>query len=159
MRYYRNFVLLSAVVMLAGLFSLSGANGNVQGSRAITSLEFPQHKLTSDMGDILSDYPDYLKFVLEIGRGTDQRSAQILAQKYSQLRSRNPELAARFLRGLRFEMVQKLEFVGGTNARVTTDTPFMRHWVTKFLREWAREADEYLYRSYGAQIARRNAKD
>ena len=147
---------LSLLAILAGLFSFSGANRYGNESRTLTSIEFPDHKLTSDMGDILSDYPDYLRFVLEIGRVTDSRSAQVLASKYGQLRKRNPELAARFLRGLRFEMVQKLEFVGGTNARITTDTPFMRKWVTKFIREWAREADEYLYRSYGAQVARKN---
>lgn len=153
----RSFALLSLAAMLAGLLSLSGTNGLGRELREPMSIQFPQHKLTSDMGDILSDYPDYLKFVLEIGRVTDGRSASLLAKKYAQLRQRNPELAARFLRGLRFEMVQKLEFVGGTNARITTDTPFMRNWVTKFIREWAREADEYLYRSYGAQLARRNS--
>jgi hypothetical protein len=124
--------------------------------RSPTSLEFPQHRLTSDTGDVLSDYPEYLNFVLEIGRATDARAASLLARKYDQLRKADPELAARFLRGLRFEMVQKLEFVGGTNAHITTETPFMRHWVTKFLRSWLREVDEYQFRAYGARIAKRN---
>jgi hypothetical protein len=145
-------------IVCAGLALLSGIGGATgdRTARALTSLDFPQHRLTSDTGDILSDYADYLNFVLAIGKTTNPREASLLAHKYEQLRKADPELAARFLRGLRFEMVQKLEFVGGTSARITTDTPFMRRWVAKFLRDWLREVDEYQYRAYSARIAKRN---
>src|SRR4051794_38280388 len=103
------FQMTSALVFLS-LLAVSGGTFKGQTERRVSSLEFPRHELTSDVGDILSDYSDYLRFVLEIGRRTNPRSAALLERKYLALRKYDKELSARFLRGLRFEMVQKLEF-------------------------------------------------
>lgn len=135
------------------LISSNGLRGNsdytVSDSemRQPSSLPFPRHRGTKDVDDILSDYPDYLRFVMEIGKDVDPATTQKLGATYTSLRKRDPKGAARFLRGLRFEMVQKLEFLGTSHASVTTSTPVVRQWVRRYLKEWHREADEYLFRS------------
>lgn len=115
--------------------------------RQPASLPFPRHQSSSDKSDILSEYPDYLRFVLEIGKDVDPQTAQFLSKNYQSLRKRDPSNAARFLKGLRFEMVQKLELMGMSPSSVSTATPSVRQWVKRYLKEWNREADEYLFRS------------
>ena len=44
-------------------------------------------------------------------------------------------------------MVQKLELMGTATASVSTSSPVIRNWVRRYLKEWYREADEYLFRS------------
>jgi hypothetical protein len=115
--------------------------------RGLASLPFPRHGATNDVDDILNDYQDYLKFAAAIGRDVDPSTTQKLLKTYDKLRARDRKGAARFLRGLRFEMVQKLEFMGISQKNVTTQTPAVRSWVRRFLKAWHREADEYLFRA------------
>lgn len=133
------------------LLGVSGIQGlQLDGSlieRTISSLPFPRHSATTDQGDILADYPDYLRFVLEIGKDVDSATSKQLAKTYETLRRRDPRGAARFLRGLRFEMVQKLELLGASPSSMNTSNATMRAWVRRYLAAWHREADEYLFRS------------
>lgn len=116
--------------------------------RAVQSLSgFPSVRQTSDADDILQTYPAYLQFALEIGKDVDSANSKRLANSYENLRRRHPQGAVRFLKGLRFEMVQKLELMGVQPNRISTRTPEMRRWVAKFMKEWARESDEYLFRA------------
>ena len=119
------------------------------------AMEFPDVANTTDVDDVLSDYPAYLQFVLEVGRKVNPKLSARLEQRYTQLRKRDPQGAARFLRGLRFEMTQKLEMTGTNPSTVTTNNPSIRRWVAKFLPAWHREADEYWFRSFANPIARR----
>jgi len=143
---------LVAVLVLVGLGGLwqalapTGIVGEVE-PRSLSSASFPQHGEATDVDGVLGQYRDYLSFVLEIGSQTDPRGAARLRQTYAKLVKRDPALAARFLRGLRFELIQKLEMLGFPPATVTARQPVIRKWVTRFLPAWHREADEYLFRS------------
>jgi hypothetical protein len=111
------------------------------------------------MDDILKEYPAYLNFVLEVGKDVDHTGANRLSSTYQKLRHRSPEFAARFLKGLRFEMVHKLELMGTAPSHLTTQSPVMRRWVARYMKEWTRECDEHLFRSYavaaGLALARK----
>lgn len=124
--------------------------------RDLDNLRFPNHPVTNDVGDILETYKDYLAFVLEAGKATDVATAKRLEEKYAALEKTDRGLAARFLRGLRFEMHQKLELTGLAGRGVTTAQPGVRRWVGRFLTTWVREADEYLFRARAGKIARRS---
>lgn len=123
--------------------------------RDLDNLRFPNHPVTNDVSDILEQYKDYLSFVLEAGRATDPATAKRLEEKYQVLEKSDRGLAARFLRGLRFEMHQKLELTGMSPRSVTTAQPGVRRWVARFLPIWLREADEYHFRARAGKIARR----
>ena len=111
------------------------------------SLAFPQTEDAESSGDILRVYLPYLRFVEAVGRKTDPEATQRLASTYQTLQKRDPKGAARFLKGLRFEMTQKLEFMGANAANVNSDTPEIRRWIGRFVKVWHREADELLFRS------------
>jgi len=115
--------------------------------RAPASLAFPRVRQESDADDILDSYPAYLEFVLEVGRQTDLQTAKRLNDTFKALVKRDRVSAARFLKGLRFEMLQKLELMGSSTKTVSTRTPEMRRWIGKYMKEWLREADEHLFRS------------
>ena len=117
-------------------------------SLSAQAARFPNLRATHDQGDILDDYPAYLTFVLEIGRQVDISTAKRLETTYSNLRKRSPQGAARFLKGLRFELVQKLEFMGLPPSDASTSNQTLRRWVAKWQREWLREADEHYFRSF-----------
>lgn len=143
---------LAITAFLVLLLGMSGSEVSQYGNddstmRSLSSLPFPRHEATKDEGDVLSEYPEYLRFVLAIGKDVDPSTSSKLAKTYEQLRKRDPRGAARFLRGLRFEMVQKLEFSGANLATVNTSSPEMRNWVRRYISAWYREADEYLFRS------------
>ena len=52
------------------------------------------------------------------------------------------------MKGLRFELVQKVELMGKDSREISTSNPIYRRWIQKYLKEWVREADEHLFRSY-----------
>jgi hypothetical protein len=118
------------------------------------SSTFPTVSSEDDTSDILRSYPAYLNFVLEVGRRTDARSAQRLEKTYQTLRARYPRAAALFLKGLRFEMVSKIELMGASPSSVNSNSAEMRRWVAKFMPEWSREADEHLFRAVTASKSR-----
>jgi len=147
-------VTLNGLAITAFLILLLGMSGNYVAQdevssqeRSLSSLPFPRHQSTSSQSEILSDYPDYLRFVLAIGKEVDSGTAAKLGKTYDMLRQRDPKGAARFLRGLRFEMVQKMEFMGANPSSMNTSNAMIRSWVKRYLSSWHREADEYLFRS------------
>ncbi len=142
----------------AHLFALRGkpTSSNIF-NRSIASMAFPQVSTESDTDDIISNYTTYLRFVLEVGSQTDSRTAQRLAQTFEKLRGHYPQGAALFLKGLRFEMIQKEEFMGASPAALSSSSPEMRRWVGKFMKDWLRECDEQLFRSVALARSSRNS--
>ncbi len=120
--------------------------------------KFPTANDTSDVSDILEDYLPYAKFVIEIGRELSPSQAEKFAQLYNQLKKRDKVMAAKFLKGLRFEMNEKVELMGVAPSSLSTRHPEMRKWVVKYLPEWNREIDERMFRSYSAALSLQLAK-
>ncbi|MSP18163.1 MAG: hypothetical protein EXR74_01190 [Bdellovibrionales bacterium] len=137
------------------LLSTGSAYGGVSSSvsrfalsRSPSSLIFPQVETERDSSDILASYPAYLKFVVEVGKDVDHSSTARLVKIFESLKRRSPKGAALFLKGLRFELVQKVELMGTDSREISTSNPIYRRWIQKYLKEWVREADEHLFRSY-----------
>mgnify|MGYP000947049252 CR=1 FL=1 len=137
------YSLLEKFIVLAFLIS----------SISLGDMAFPRVSTVRDTDDILEEYPVYLQYVAEIGKRTDAPNTTRLLQIYSKLQKRSPENAARFLKGLRFEMIQKAELIGLSSQSLSTSNPKMRSWVGRFMKEWVREADEQLFRTYSNAIA------
>lgn len=138
-------------ILFLGSFAIHDGGSN----RTLSSASFPRIENTSDIDDINASFPAYLEFVTAIGRQGDKKTADRLQATYSRLRARDKVGSARFLRGLRFELLQKLELLGLSEESVTTNHPAFRKWVAKYLPVWLRECDEYLFRSYTASLTRR----
>jgi hypothetical protein len=145
---------LPVILIFIGLFSFSN-NGYGANERELASTAFPRIKVAYDTDDILEDYQPYLNFVVDIGKQADPASTQKLIKSFSELQKRNPESAARFLKGLRFEMLEKAERLGRVEARISSSSTEMRKWVNRFMKDWAREADEHLFRVNSSQLARK----
>lgn len=109
----------------------------------------------SEDSEMLEAYLPYLQFVMEVGREVDANNANKLARIYGNLKKRSPGGAALFLKGLRFEMIQKADLMVQGQSHISSRTPEYRRFVAKYLHEWVREADEHLFRSYASQIAKR----
>lgn len=120
--------------------------------------KFPTAEETSDVSDILEDYLPYAQFVLEIGRELSPAQANKFATLYNQLKKRDKVMAAKFLKGLRFEMNEKVELMGAAPSSLSTRHPEMRKWVVKYLPEWNREIDERMFRSYSTALSQQLAK-
>lgn len=126
--------------------------------RHLASLPFPHVSEVSDTNDILDSYIVYLKFVTTVASDIDYRSSQGLGDKFKALRKRDPNRAAQFLKGLRFEMEQYLQLKAIPRARLHSDSGEMRRWVGKFVRVWHREVDEALYRAKANAFTKSLAK-
>jgi hypothetical protein len=122
-------------------------------SRNLSSNRFPMVETERTTSDILDSYPVYLKFVADIGREVDRNNSAKLIKLFESLKRKNPRGAALFLKGLRFEMVQKIELMGKDPRDISSSSPEFRKWVAKYLKEWVREADEHLFRAYSASSA------
>jgi len=120
---------------------------------AYGTLRFPVVSLERSTDGIIDSYTDYLKFALEVGRESDRESAQKLVKIFEVLKKKNPRGAALFLKGLRFEMVQKIELMGIEPSEISSSNAIMKRWVGKYMKEWVREADEHLFRSQSASKA------
>jgi hypothetical protein len=120
--------------------------------RSPSSSRFPEQKNLSDTGAILEHYQEYLDFVVTVGKSNGDKKASLLEKQFRKLKEQDPERAASFLKGLRFEMIQKQELLGASPQQISTQSPVMKKWVGKFLWHWLREADEYLFRAYNARL-------
>lgn len=118
--------------------------------RSLSSSNFPLVDTERSTNDILDSYPAYLKFVVEVGKDIDRAQALKLAKIYDSLKKKNPRGAALFLKGLRFEMIQKVELMGKDPRTLSSSNPELRRWIGRYLVEWVREADEHLFRAYSA---------
>ncbi len=113
----------------------------------IPNSSVPSYGETNDVGKILDTYPEYLEFVLTVGRKVNPKVASTLEKTYQQLEKRDRKKAAHFLFGLRMEIVHYLQIQGRSPRTVSTSDAKMRKWVAKYLYDWYREADEYLLRA------------
>lgn len=111
------------------------------------SMRFPQIEETRDEDDILESYPRYLEFVLECSKTSHWRSAKNLEKKYRVLRQYSPKAAAKFLVGLRFELIQKIQFSHMDARRLSSTNRSFRIWAGQNVSNWYREADEHLFRA------------
>ncbi len=145
------------LIALAVFSTWGGFHSSTNGhsSRELDAMDFPKVREQSDLDDILSDYDAYLKFILEVGNQTNRTQAKRLENLFTNLKRKDEAQAARFLRGLRFEMVQKLEMTGLSPERASTNNAAIRTWVTRFLPVWVREVDEYQFRSRTNALVKR----
>ncbi|MBI3294814.1 MAG: hypothetical protein HYZ71_08795 [Deltaproteobacteria bacterium] len=147
-RFYRGLKIGVSILWLGSLLMSEAA--------AASPRDFPSIRETNDTDTILEKYTDYLRFVLAVDQSVDAKTAQQLHKNYLRLAKYDGEAAARFLKGLRFEMVHKLELMGKTARSLNTSTPEMRRWVKRFAPDWSREADEQLIRAIATRAAERN---
>lgn len=117
------------------------------GDRTPASRKFPQVREKKDQDDILEYYHAYLNFVLEIGNQVNRPVAQKIKMYYFNLKNATPHAAARFLKGLRFEILQKVQMAGMNPDELSTQSPEIKRWVTKYLPIWLREIDEHWFRA------------
>ena len=139
--------IISALTLFLGMVTLSRTG--------YAASAFPSASMARESQDILNKYQVYLDFVIQVGRKVDLASTQRMESKFLELRKRNPEGAARFLKGLRFEMVDKAQRMGRQEGALNTQNPELIRWVGRFMNHWAREADEHLYRVYSSQLAKK----
>ncbi len=151
---------LAALLALSSVLSNSESHGLVSvgslGWRDPASRPFPNVSPTSDVDDIIQDYEPYLQFVAAVGKDVDPKNARLLAQKWVVLKKSDKNGAARFLKLLKFEMDQHLQLTGGSSVRMHSDSPAVRKWVKRFIRDWYREADEQLFRTYALKMSAKN---
>lgn len=134
------------------LASVLGAERSVAANK-----RFPNYQATNDDRDVLRKYPAYLKFVLDVGLKTRYKHAIKLRRNYRKLRKRDPVAAARFLRGLRYEMVQYFQ-AANISHRSTTRNKKVRRWISRYIAVWAREADELHFRAVATRAIERNRR-
>jgi len=144
-KHFKKFI--SVTTILLGIVSLS--------KTGYATSSFPLVRTVRDSSDILKNYQPYFDFVVQIGNQVDSTSTRKMVASFVELKKRNPEAAARFLKGLRFEMMDKAERMGRRQDGLTASNPELQKWVGRFIRDWAREADEHLYRVYSSQIAKK----
>ena len=125
-------------------------------AREVASLRFPLVPAEQEEEEIVSKYVSYLKFVVAIGNEVDATNSRLLVQTYQKLSRYDRAAAARFLKGLRYELLQRIDFSGWNPRTVSTNSAEMRRFVARYLVVWVREADEHHFRSYSNQIANRN---
>jgi len=151
---------LAALLALSSVLSTSTSDGLLSvgslGWRNPASRPFPNVSPTDDVSDIINDYEPYLQFVTAVGKDVDPKNAKGLAQKWAALKKSDKKGAARFLKLLKFEMDQHLQLTGGSSVRMHSDSPAVRNWVKRFIRDWYREADEQLFRTYALKMSEKN---
>jgi hypothetical protein len=127
------------------------------GLRDPASRPFPNVAGADDADEVLTDYRPYVEFILAVGQSVDPRTAKSLKAKWTKLQEkRNRASGARYLRLLKFEMDQHLQLTGGSSKRMHSDTPAVRAWVKRFIKDWNREAEEHLFRQYALAMAEKN---
>lgn len=127
-------------------------------NRTPANRKFPQVREKKDEDDILEYYPAYLNFILEIGNLVNRPVAHKINQMYYSNLKKHPAHAAAFLKGLRFEILQKVQMAGMNPDELSTRNPEMKKWVTKYLPIWLREIDEHWFRAR-TELAQRKSED
>jgi hypothetical protein len=157
-----------AVVALIGLvlaITAAGGRGRAKhgylpAERSVASQPFPRHPRLRDEDDILEQYRDYLVFVVSAARGSQPSEARSLMEQFQKLEKESPTNAARFLKGLKLELDQKVELMSVSPSRLSSSHPQMRPWIAKYLPVWLREVDEARFRAYTDKlIAKRRKSD
>lgn len=139
-------------------YSNAFAASNV--GRHVASQPYPRHPRLRDEDDILEQYRDYLVFIVSIARNGNASQARDLMDQFQKLQRESPMHAARFLKGLKLEMDQKIELLGLVPSRTYSSNPRLRPFVAKFMPVWLREVDEARFRAYTDKlIAKRRRSD
>lgn len=138
----------SIKVLLIGAITFLLSTGTAYGA-----VKFPIVNIERSADGILDSYTDYLNFAVEVGRETDRENATKLVKIFEVLKRKSPRGAALFLKGLRFEMIQKIELMGREPHEISSTNPVIKRWVGKYIKEWVREADEHLFRAQSASKA------
>lgn len=120
-----------------------------------SGIAFPKTRTVRDSSDMLKTYQAYLDFIVWVGKRSHLSSTTRLEKAFQDLKNKNPESAARFLKGLRFEMMDKAERMGRNDGTLTSTHPEIQKWIARFIDDWAREADEHVYRVYSSQLAKK----
>ena len=126
-------------------------------TRSLASLAFPSVDEESDTDDIIENYEVYLRYLIDAGNRVSRSRTKRIAAKYTKLKSYNEDLAANFLKGLRYEMVHRVQITGVHPRRFHSRSSGARKWVGRFLRDWEQEIDEYLYRAYAFRLIRKES--
>lgn len=124
---------LSITTVLVGLFTISSTG------------------YASDARDYIKDHQRYVELVAKVGNKVDPKNTRKMVRLFQVMKEKHPEAAKRFLRGLRFEIREKAQRMG---VRPSIKNRHFRKWVSKYMKEWAREADEHLYRVASYEISR-----
>ena len=148
--------LVGGITILHGNQSNSWVNAASLDARDPASRPFPNSSSATEVDDILDNYAVYLQFILAVGNDVDHTAAKTITAKWAQLKKADRPAAARYLKGLKFEMDQRMQLTGGSSKRMTSDSPAVRGWVKRYIKDWQREVDEHLFRSYATRIAARN---
>lgn len=128
----------------------------IDASRNLASMALPNVDSSNDADDIVQNYEVYFQFIVDAGKRIDRRRTEQMVQAYQKLRKTDLNGAARFLKGLRYELIHKLNLTGTSHSRFNTHSRYVQKWVKRFLPEWSREIDEQYYRSYARYVARKN---
>lgn len=148
---------VAALLALLSVFGSSDGDGLLSaaslGWRDPASRPFPNVGKTDDADDMIKEYKPYLEFVATVGEGVDPRTTKVLKAKWADLHKRDRTGAARFLKLLKFEMDQHLQLTGGSSKRMHSDSPAVRAWVKRYIKDWSREVDEHLFRGYALRMS------
>lgn len=115
-----------------------------QNRRTLASVPFPNVPEAEETDEILQTYPAYLQLILA---AAEKGPAEQLMKSFRALKKRSPSGAARFLKHLRFEMIEKLQLSGHSPKGLHSNSPFIQRWVSRYIRTWTRECDEELFRT------------
>lgn len=135
----------AAVFSLSGHLPVGQFHGS-QGEREIASAFSVANR--SDSVDILSEYRVYFDFVVRAARASSPKWASQMSDEFRKLERQNPDYAAKFLKGLRFEVDQKFSMMGWRDGHRVVNSPVVQRWVAHFAPVWAKELDEYRFRAY-----------
>lgn len=117
---------------------------------------FPYAEKEDDYDDMLEDYQVYLNFVVSVGRRVNSRRARNIAQKFSKLKSQDPREAARYLKGLKYEMDHRRLLTRKSRRALGSGSRYTRRWIGRYLDNWENELDEALFRSYVKRMVARD---
>lgn len=124
---------LSITTVLVGLFTISSTG------------------YAADVESYIKNYQRYVELVAEVGKQVDPKNTRKMVRLFQVMKEKHPEAAMRFLRGLKFEIHEKSQRMG---LPPSVKNRHFRKWVSKYMKEWAREADEHLYRVASYELSR-----
>lgn len=111
------------------------------------SPSLPRLEALNDDKEILEAYPAYLTFVYQMGQSLDKEYSEKFKDSYLKLYDTETRLAARFLKGVRYEILQYLQTRNLSLEEASLKNRRFSKWLTRYLRVWVREADELRFRS------------
>lgn len=140
------YFLLSQFVLLSVICALQ-SQGSLENSREVASMKLPMVASTTNVGDIIDTYEVYLDFVCDSVKDSNPEQSKKLKSLFTKLKKKDEKAAARFLKGLRFEITQKVEFMSVGRKDLSSNSTLIQSWAKRYMANWIREADEQLFRA------------